>query len=68
MLVSSFFTPGVADQRAALEQHSPERFFEADWAQKVPEHVETSDKRTARILTMPTLSKGAADRIREIGE
>ena len=40
----------------------------ADWAQKVPEHVETSDKRTARILTMPTLSKGAADRIREIGE
>ncbi len=37
----------------------------ADWVNRAAEHAE---RQTARILTMPTLSKGMADRIREIGE
>lgn len=41
----------------------------ADWATRVPDHVEAVPaRRIARVLVMPTLSKGAADRIREIGE
>ena len=39
----------------------------ADWATRAPERGEPA-RQTARVLTMPTLSKGAADRIREIGE
>ncbi len=39
----------------------------ADWERREPEPVEPA-RSTARILTMPTLSKGAADRIRDLGE
>jgi len=40
----------------------------ADWAKRVPDRVEPVATQTARILTLPTLSKGAADRIRDMGE
>jgi hypothetical protein len=40
----------------------------ADWAKRVPDRVEPVATETARILTLPTLSKGAADRIRDMGD